>query len=245
VNLTVSSDNPSDGFLQEGADASASARATAVIRFRIKGVLCFLSHAETARVFERACARAALPVRYSEGFNPHPKLSLPLPRPVGVQADDELLVARLGEGGGRRFADAAGWETALRQALAAQVPDGIEVSAVTLAAANASFQPRSAEYVFPLRAEEIDRLRDRMASVMASSTCVVERTAPERRAARRIDVRPFLRSMRLEGTNLVVEHALGPAGSVRVEEILQLLGLHRQDLAGPVRRTKVIWETIS
>ncbi len=204
----------------------------------------FLSHAETARVFERACARAALPVRYSEGFNPHPKLSLPLPRPVGVQSDDELLVARLTEEGGRRFAEATGLEAALKQALAAQLPDGIEISAVALAVSNTSFQPRSAEYIFPVRAEEIDRLKDSMAGVMASSTRVVERTASERKAARRVDVRPFLRSMRLEGTNLVVEHAIGPAGSIRVEEILQLLELHLQDLTGPVRRTRIIWETI-
>ena len=61
------------------------------IRFKVEGTLRFLSHAETVRLLERACVRAGLRLRYSEGFNPHPKLSLPLPRPVGVESDEELL----------------------------------------------------------------------------------------------------------------------------------------------------------
>ena len=40
-----------------------------------------------------------------------------------------------------------------------------------------------------------------------------------------------------------MQHRTGGAGSIRVDEIQQLFGLHTQDLAGPVRRTKVMWET--
>jgi hypothetical protein len=40
-----------------------------------------------------------------------------------------------------------------------------------------------------------------------------------------------------------VQYAIGPAGSIRVDEIVQLFGLRIQDLAGPVRRTNVVWET--
>jgi hypothetical protein len=45
--------------------------------------------------------------------------------------------------------------------------------------------------------------------------------------------------------NLIVRHRISPAGSIRVEEIMQLFGLRTQDLAGPVRRTNVTWGTIS
>jgi len=64
----------------------------AAVWFRIGGLLRFLSHAETLRVCQRACARAGVPVKHTMGFNPHPRLSLPLPRSVGVESDDELLV---------------------------------------------------------------------------------------------------------------------------------------------------------
>ena len=207
-----------------------------------------LSHAETFRVFQRACARADIPVRYSEGFNPHPRLSLPLPRPVGVESEDELLVARLSEDPAARPAgDRADSEASMMRALAEQLPEGIDVLAVTLAASNASFQPRSAEYVLPLRIDSdpglADRLGEEIKKVMASEHCMVERTSGEEKPSRRIDVRPFLRSIRRENGNLIVQHLTGDAGSIRVEEILQLLGLRTEDLAGPVRRVNVVWET--
>jgi radical SAM-linked protein len=248
MDLKASSGSPHSSSSADRPVASASTRATVAIRFRIGGVLRFLSHAETLRVFERAFARSVVPVRYTEGFNPHAKLSLPLPRPVGVRSDDELLVARLtGDFGDRRLDDRSGYETAVKEALAEQVPEGIGVFQVALAAPNASFQPQWAEYVLPIRtagaADLVGALNERIAGVMMSTTCMVERIAPEGKAIRRIDVRPFLRSVRLEGADLVVQHSIGTAGSIRVDEILQLFGLQVQDLAGPVRRTNVTWET--
>lgn len=238
----------SDNSQQGKTGVSSPVRATAAVRYRIVGPVALLSHAETLRVFQRACARAEIPVRYTEGFNPHPRLSLPLPRPVGVESEDELLVARLYEDPAeRRAGDRAAAETALRQALAEQLPEGIEVFAVTLAASNASFVPQSARYVLPVRVAEnpdlADRLEDRSAEVMAEERCVVERSAGATKPARRVDVRPFLRSIRLEEGRLIVEHWTGDTGSIRVEEILQLCALRTDDLAGPVRRDGVVWET--
>jgi len=220
----------------------------AAVWFRITGAMRFLSHAETSRVFQRACARAAIPVRYSEGFNPHPRLSLPLPRPVGVESEDELLVLRLcDDWEGAPVGSQAERETAMKQALAEQLPEGIDVLTVSLSAGIASFQPRSAEYVLPVRVGEdaalAERLRDKIAKVMGSDRGMVERTTAEGRATRSVDVRPFLCAIRLEDGNLIVQHLTGGAGSIRVDEILQLFGLQAQDLAGPVRRTNVIWET--
>lgn len=230
------------------SDAAAPARVTAAIRFRVEGLARFLSHAETQRVLERACVRAGVPLRYSEGFNPHPRLSLPLPRPVGVQSDDELLVARLTTDGVPP-GDRPAWEAATEQTLGRRLPEGITVLAVTLAASNAAFHPQSAEYLLPLRATEdadrLDRLRDRIESIMATDTCLVERNIPGRPRTRPLDVRPFLGEIRLEGGNLVVRHKICPAGSIRLEEIMQLFGLRTQDLAGPVQRTHVTWGTIS
>jgi radical SAM-linked protein len=227
-------------------EAAAPARATAAIRFRVAGLPRFLSHAETQRVLERACVRAAVPLRYSEGFNPHPRLSLPLPRPVGVQSDDELLVARLTRD--VPFADRPAWEAATREALGCQLPEGITVHVVTLAASNAAFHPQSAEYILPLRATEAGRreqLREQIAAVMAAKVCRVDRSVPESPRTRPVDVRPFLVEIRLEGMNLVVRHRITTAGSIRVEEILQLFGLQTPDLAGPVRRANVTWGTVS
>jgi radical SAM-linked protein len=216
---------------------------TAAIRFRIAGALRFLSHAETARLWQRACARAALPVRYSQGFNPHPRMSLPLPRPVGVEAQEELLVVKVDEGTPRE--DRAAREASMKQALAERVPPGLDVVAVDLLPGGMSFHPKSAEYILPVRgADLVESLRGEIARVMECERCMVERASGEGRATRRIDVRPFLQSVRLEEENLIVQHRTDGAGSIRVDEILQLFGLQTQDLAGPIRRTNVVWETI-
>jgi radical SAM-linked protein len=66
-----------------------------LIKFKIEGSLRYLSHAETLRLFQRACARAGVNLQYSQGFNPRPKLSLALPRSVGVESDDEMLILRV------------------------------------------------------------------------------------------------------------------------------------------------------
>ena len=65
---------------------------TLVVKFRISGSLSYLSHRETMTMFDRALVRAQVKLKYSEGFNPRPKLSLPLPRSVGIASDAELLV---------------------------------------------------------------------------------------------------------------------------------------------------------
>jgi hypothetical protein len=78
---------------------------------------------------------------------------------------------------------------------------------------------------------------------MAAGECTIERTAPGRRRARRIDVRRYLQSIRLHDETLTVRCLTGAGGSVRVDEIFEVLGLGGEDLAGPVRRTNTVWET--
>jgi hypothetical protein len=165
-----------------------------------------------------------------------------------VESEDELLVAKLYEDPGTRSAgDRAQWETAMMRALAEQLPEGVDVLSVTLAASNASFQPQSAEYVLPVRIGEdpalAARLEEEIARVMASEQCVVERISSEQKPSRRIDVRPFLLSIRLQDGRLIVQHVTGDAGSIRVDEILRLFSLRTEDLAGPVRRINVVWGT--
>ena len=61
----------------------------------IEADLRFISHRDTARLLERALMRSGLPVAYSEGFNPHMKRSLLLPRSVGMATCGDLAVVGL------------------------------------------------------------------------------------------------------------------------------------------------------
>lgn len=60
-----------------------------IFTFKKTGLLVFISHLDLMRLLERAFVRSSLPVSYSEGFNPHMRLSLPFPLPVGVVGKKE------------------------------------------------------------------------------------------------------------------------------------------------------------
>jgi radical SAM-linked protein len=61
------------------------------LRFSKEKNLKFLSHLELIRTMERAFRRAQLPLVYSEGFHPHPKLSFGPALAVGIGSNDEYL----------------------------------------------------------------------------------------------------------------------------------------------------------
>jgi len=220
------------------------------VRFKVEGSLRFLSHAETLKLFQRACVRAGLRIRYSEGFNPRPKLSLPLPRPVGVESDDELLCLRverdpLPEADIPDESAAPDQESRIKAALARQLPEGCELLSVGTLPAGASFQPRSATYVLPVRREYSSKeLEATVERVLANEHLPLQRPIDESGSKfKNVDVRGFLKSIKLEDASIIVECEIRPDGSVRVDELLKLLGLDEAALAAPIRRTNVQWHS--
>ncbi len=93
-----------------------------VVRYAKRGKMRFASHRDVARAFERGVRRAGLPIAYSAGFTPHPKISYPGGAPTGVASEAEYLSLALTT----RQA-----ETQVRQRLNAALPDGIDVIDVT------------------------------------------------------------------------------------------------------------------
>ena len=57
-------------ILSEEASPSYAVR----LRFYKKGSLSYIAHLDLVRTLTKSIARAGIPVRYSEGFNPHPLL---------------------------------------------------------------------------------------------------------------------------------------------------------------------------
>jgi radical SAM-linked protein len=61
------------------------------IRFAKEGKVRWTSHRDAARIWERALRRAGLPIAYTEGFSPRPKISFGLALPTGYESDAEYL----------------------------------------------------------------------------------------------------------------------------------------------------------
>ena len=93
-----------------------------LVRYAKRGKMRFASHLDVARAFERAVRRASLPIAYSNGFTPHPKISYAGGAPTGVASEAEYLSLTLTS---RTEANA------VRERLNAALPDGIDVIAVT------------------------------------------------------------------------------------------------------------------
>ena len=61
------------------------------IVFRKDPAVKYISHLDLLRAWERAIRRAELPLAYSLGFNPHPKITIAMPLPVGCTGENEVL----------------------------------------------------------------------------------------------------------------------------------------------------------
>lgn len=57
--------------------------------FSKKGLMRYISHLDLMRLFARAMRRAELPLKMSEGFSPHPKLSLKRALKLGLESEHE------------------------------------------------------------------------------------------------------------------------------------------------------------
>lgn len=88
------------------------------LRFEKTGKAIWISHLDLMRVMQRAFLRAGCRMKYSEGFNPHPILSVCLPLSVGAASRCELMDFRL---------DEAPDLAALPARLTAAMPEGIRV----------------------------------------------------------------------------------------------------------------------
>ena len=72
------------------------------VRYAKRGRLRFTSHRDFSRAFERALVRARIPMAYSSGFNPHPRISYAGASPTGAASEAEYLEIGLAERGRRR-----------------------------------------------------------------------------------------------------------------------------------------------
>ena len=85
----------------------------------------FISHLDLMRLFQRALRRAGLPIAMTEGFSPHPKISFKSALKLGVESDNEEALFHIN-----------GWmkPEEFRERLQGQLPEGIRINSVSLAA---------------------------------------------------------------------------------------------------------------
>jgi radical SAM-linked protein len=181
-------------------------------------------------------------MRYSRGFNPRPRLSLPLPRTVAVASDDDLVCLWVNrDPSGPQVTD---YESRIKDRLSGQLPKDCELISVEAAEASVSYQPDSATYIFSVPPEYIDeKLMAVIERLLTSESLNLQRRVDAKNLKfKNVDVRPFLKSIKTGDKAIIVECKISSAGTVRVDEILKLLELDTEMLTAPIRRTSVKWQ---
>lgn len=201
-------------------------------RFKVDGDVRFISHHDTLRLFRRALARADLPVRHSQGFNPHPRLSIPLPRPVGVASDDEALVVE--------FERAVEGDDAFRR-LAAQLPAGVGLLEVRRLGNTEKLQPEWVRYELRVEPPAPVDLPERARRLMESDEASVRRIRHKEHRVSVINVRPFLQELCVQEDGVQFTLRVAGDGTAKPSEIAGLLGIETDSINHRVRRLEVRW----
>ncbi|MHC5061258.1 MAG: TIGR03936 family radical SAM-associated protein [Planctomycetota bacterium] len=212
---------------------------TLVIKFKIKGDLKFLSHHETMAMFQRIFTRAGIKLHYSAGFNPRPRFSLPLPRSVGTESDAECVCALVG---GDFCLDCR----QVKGLLCRYVPQGCEITSVELMDGKVSYQPVSVVYEFSLApsagVKDIDSAVEGLQRALAAGVelfvlrCRHKASSPQNK-----DVSKYIDSIGREQNKFTVKCNITGSGTVKIDEILQLLQIDSSRAWGSVKRKHVQW----
>ncbi|MFF4830465.1 TIGR03936 family radical SAM-associated protein [Streptomyces sp. NPDC001315] len=206
------------------------------LRYTKRGRLRFTSHRDFQRAFERALRRAEVPMAYSAGFTPHPKVSYANAAPTGTGSEAEYLEIAL--------AATRDPET-LRVLLDESLPDGLDiVDAVEVR--TSGLADRLTASVWELRLDGVDPADARRAVEAFNAAGTVEVQRLTKNGMRTFDARPAVAKLESTETHsaqadrpidqpcailrLVVRHVT-PA--VRPDDVLS--GLRAvADLAPPV-----------
>ena len=202
-------------------------------RFATEGDLRFISHHDMMRLFERALSRAGLPVKFSEGFNPRRKLSLPLPRPVGISSEADLLVVEL--------AEPTEPAEALRL-LAEQMPAGLTLSQALAIHGKKAPHPKRAQFVLVLCGEDAVEAAKALERLLDAETWPIQRHGPAGKPDKTLDLRSYVIDASIADEVLQWSLHISDGGSIRPAEFLAAMQLDPAKYHHHVRRTVVVWD---
>lgn len=200
------------------------------ITFAKVGPLRYTGHLDLHRLWERAARRAELPLAYSQGFHPQPKLTIAAALPLGFSSRCEMLDMRLEQ-------DIV--LDGLREKLQETLPTGIQVvsvervderlPALQTLVASAEYQVTLTE---PIEAAVLKRTLD---SVMASESIVRERRG------KTYDLRPLIEELELQPDGTIFMRLAAREGATgRPEEVLDILGIAFEETR--IERTRLIFK---
>ena len=205
----------------------AHTRHEVLLTFAIDGDLRFISHRDTVRMLTRALVRSGLPIAYSQGFNPHIKMALLLPRPVGLATDGDLAVVHLREPRDPNL---------IASQLRAELPEGACILGVQPLEDGRRPELASVTYELELGAEAGVPLPSIIRNFLDSNSVVIQRQDRLGQEKPPLDVRPLVQEIGFE--NVSVRHHHPDVG----REALELLDEIRIAGAGRLEHRQLFFQ---
>ncbi|MFA6470898.1 MAG: TIGR03936 family radical SAM-associated protein, partial [Candidatus Latescibacterota bacterium] len=187
------------------------------MRFRMKytkkGPIRFIGHLDLVRIFDRVMRRAGIPIAYSQGFHPHPKISFGPPLSLGMSSTAEYVDFSLSA----QFEDVG-------KTLAKGMMEGMEVVSVRPISEKAESLTKIitlAEYNVHCAVNE--KTLENIATVLESDHIVIQRTT--KNGMKEVDIRPGIIDMIVagDGSGFTMILSLETGKSVKPSEILELI----------------------
>lgn len=213
------------------------------ITFAKRGALRYTGHLDLHKLWERAARRVQLPLAYSQGFHPQPKMSLAAALPLGFSSQCEVLDMRLEH------------EIALEglpEKLNETLPTGIQVRHVEQVDEREpalQTQVVSAEYRVTLAGSSPGRDPATEGSVEGSDlkrkveSVLQTASIPRERRGKHYDLRPLIEAMQAEDDTITMRLAAREGATGRPEEVLAVLGIAFEGTT--IERTQLIFKQAS
>jgi len=206
------------------------------LRFSRGKEIKYISHLDLMRLWERALRRAGIPLAYSEGFTPHPRISLAAPLPIGVTSEAELMDITLQKPASPYF---------LIQTARQQLPQGIdilEVQQIPLMTPSLQSQLRYAEYRIVVKASKsVEEMQTAISSLLQAERLPWQHmrdTGPRYYDLRALIKHIWLVSWHDSTFTLGMRLRCDPQGTGRPEQVTAALDL--TEYPDSIHRTKLI-----
>ena len=186
------------------------------VNYEILGHMAFLSHLEMMRLWQRALLRSSLPVAWSQGFNPRPKLSLGPAKGVGVEGLSEYLDVDF-----KTYLQGGEVISKLNSVL----PDDVKVLRVRELPPGTKLLEaviNEAQYKIIFTQGCPGDLAAKVEDFLQKTEVLYLRRSPKK--DKELNLRSYVNDLRLEDDVLILSAKLGPNGTMRPPELLTVLG---------------------
>lgn len=151
------------------------------LTFSKTGYAKYVSHLDLMRMFQRSFQRAELPISYSQGFNPHQKISIAFPLPLGTTGTREYMDIEL---------DAQMRADELISRLNSALPPDIKVSEVKVPVTKTS-SLKLAVYTMEIELKNgIENIETQVSGLLNSNEIVIEKKT--KRGISDTDIKPSI-----------------------------------------------------